>query len=309
METQASSEKNLTLVWSEDPLVVKLIIKHLSPSFHVIYHSPESVFSTPDHIQVRKIKEKAIHLLPQLKEPITHAIIHISTQKDKKFISSMLPKFRANKTHVIILLPIREYQRNYDVVLATKHYPYATYIFYGDLYGKDIPYTYSPVAKRLHFAFKEKVFTLQGDDLTQIFPIHAVDFVTLVKDLAEKNIEGHYFFSFYEKPETLLSLAHYIKRAEPELSLMIKHDSPLRFTEDNRQTLVRDIKRRFMFEPEYQNRHILGFERSLEELTRNPQNAVVEPKRGSSIGTILYYIIVMLGLVFFVFDLASYTFI
>lgn len=297
-------KKSLIFVSSDDLHIVRLLIDHLGNHYPLIYRSLESIPHAYDHTRVRKIKESALHLLPQVKETITQAVIHVGSAKDKKLIRDMFSKFRADRTHLILLLPIRAYQHNIDIIQETKHYDLATYIFYGDLYGNGLPYTYSPVAKRLHFAFNNKVFTLEGDDLNQIFPIHTVDFLTLIRDLAEKNIEGHYFFSFYEKPETVLSLAHYMKRAEPELSLMIKHDSPLRFTEDNRQTLIQDMRHRFLSQVEYQKNHALGFEKSLHQLAKQPsEKSYATPQNKLSLGGALYYSIVMLGVVFFIFDL------
>lgn len=258
----SEKQKPVLLLYGENPLI-DIYIKSFREEFKIALITANDL-NRDESSAVYKISPESSYLLKELQERIDYSLFFFNSQNDMRVLKQILPALTRDKTKTLIFIPIRQADdliNDISFILKIENLRVA---LIGDLFGAQIPISFSEVSELIHSASSKKVATMTGDDLRQIFPISDVDALGATKHIlfgTEKNVR--LFSVFYQHPQTIISAIHLIKRHEPDLSMEFKdtQDEAKGFKSiDEIETVFRENG---IPKPLFIDHYLKGFEKSI----------------------------------------------
>lgn len=273
LETKPS-EKPLLLLIDTNSGENNQILNALVDKF---YLQVETYVLSKKHISqnASKISPLGIHLLDKIRDKISYAILFLDTEKEKEQILSAIDKLESHSTRILLLVPARSRAAFIDVILDVKSKPNVSVLFIGDVFGDE--FKQGKLSKTIIQSLRFQEITVAGTGLIPIFPISAIDLKDAVMHLMLGVKSLHPFYNvYYKDPQTVLSLAHHLKRHEPELSISFE-DSDMTVYDFEKNERI--FKERMGMSPEY-IKPFLGFDKSIEKISYEKQlnEKVKKPK-------------------------------
>ncbi|MBP7832223.1 MAG: DUF4012 domain-containing protein [Candidatus Levybacteria bacterium] len=256
LETKPS-EKPLLLLIDTNSGDNNQILNALVDKF---YMQVETYVLSKKHISqnASKISPLGIHLLDKIREKISYAVLFLDSEKEKAQVLSAIDKLKPHNTRVLLLVPARSKGAFIDVLLDVKSNPNVVTLFIGDVFGN--AFKQSKLSKTIFQSLRFQEITVAGTGLIPIYPISDTDLTDAAMHvLLGIKTPASFYNVYYRDPQTVLSLAHHLKRHEPELSISFEDfDTTVYDFEKNE----RIFKERIGMSPEY-IKPLLGFDKSI----------------------------------------------
>lgn len=216
VETQ-ETKKPVLLLFGNNP-IISLCVDTFKNAARIAIVK-EDALSDSEKEYAYKIRPESTYLLSQLEEKIHYAVLFALSEKDIKVVTEIVRSIEKHQGKIILLVPARELE---TLVKYLKGFIDSNIIIclLGDLFGKTIPVSFSPVSKLIHDATVNKKAYFTGDDLSSIYPISSSDALSALNTIlfsSQKSSETYYLF--YRHPQTIISAVHLIRRHEIDLSI------------------------------------------------------------------------------------------
>ncbi|MGE5041671.1 MAG: DUF4012 domain-containing protein [Candidatus Levyibacteriota bacterium] len=224
-----------------------------------------------------RLSALSIHLLDQLTQNPSYAVIFLDEEKQKKKTYEVIEKLSNGKTHIVVLVPYRIFEGFSDLILSCKDKPNVSFALVGDLFG--IHMLHAPLSKIIQRALLKKEIYLSGNDLTPIFPISEEDVISGIQHILFA-LKGRVFVTtlFYDHPQTIVSLSHMIKRLEPELSIYFDEKKAVFLEGETVDQKNKFLKQKIGVVAQAPSVSFAGFEASCVPL-QNPKLPVYTPSK------------------------------
>lgn len=255
-------QKPVLLLYGENPLI-DVYIESFKEEFKIAFITANDL-TDEESRAVYKINPSSSYLLKELEDRIDYSIFFLSTPEDMRIIKHVIPALTRDNTKALILIPVRnvsDFTEELNFILKVEN---LTVGFVGDLFGTNIPISFSEVSALIHSATSKKTVTMTGDDLRPIFPLSDKDALSAVKHIlfgTEKNKK--LFFIFYQHPQTIISAIHLIKRHEADLSIEFNDTEEKSENLKNLDEIERVLKDNGIPKPSFVDQDLTGFERSI----------------------------------------------
>lgn len=306
---ELAAPKPIILIHCENEQLLKTLLTYYRSEFKIIIVTQKNIVQ--DHQSLYVISYAKAHLLAGIKETIDYALIITDSPQEYTLIHALDSKFRKDNTHVVLTLPIYNpaiWLSHIHQTLSLKH---LSLVFFGNLFGPEVTFE-NEVTKLVQTVLRERRITLNGNDLSPIYPISEVDFVTGINHvLFGATGKSRLFYLFYKHPQTIVSAIHLLKRTEPDLSV--------EYSEDRSDPVVKhlpfpviekEIKERASHMPVYIDRNLLGFEQSVSLMMNNKseikplQTQAPKKKKRRSLkigrGFSFFALVLLLGVIFYI---------
>lgn len=211
---------------------------------------------------IHKISPLSVHFLDKLSDDLDYAVIFLDEVQEKKKVLSTIRLLTDKKTKVILLLPHRISGRFIDVLIQCKIAKNVTVGLLGDTFGNSNPG--SPISKIIYNAFTNQEIIIAENNALPIFPISDIDVALSVSHLLFGNSKPHqFFYLFYKTPQTLLSMAHLLKRAEQDLSITFQNSTNKKLIGVTQEQTSHYLQDRIGVSPYTPQSSFIGFEKSV----------------------------------------------
>lgn len=270
VETSEREKPLLFLVGEKNPLIA-LLAEEYSRDFKVAHvtNSPKNP-NLPNDVYL--IKPDAAPLIKNLEEKIGYAIIFLEDDAIRKYIEPVLDKLDHDEAKTAIILNVESQDKFYDIVLTAKKNPSFYFFFAGDIYSDNPNFNKdSETRDIITSAIRKKNITLSGNDLKPIFPIYYKDAIIGISHILFGPLKKQkFYYLFYSHPQTYISAIHILERIESELRINYKDQGRAERFGQDAQELANLIQSKIVVTPEYLDRYLLGFERSIANF-QNPE--------------------------------------
>ncbi len=163
---------------------------------------------------------KKIPIIPD--EKYSHFIIVDDKSNTTK---EFLPKFleKSDKDHAeFIFLAKKSEGKSDNVLRILDSYKIGKIIIYGDLFGQKVSTSSFFTSLINDFFYQVKTtgkIKIPGDGLLKTYPVFINDFTAKTLEVIFAKPTSNIFYLFPKNPITLISLAHIIQKADPEISI------------------------------------------------------------------------------------------
>ncbi|MEK7450508.1 MAG: DUF4012 domain-containing protein [Patescibacteria group bacterium] len=163
---------------------------------------------------------KKIPIIPD--EKYSHFIIVDDKSNATK---ELLPKFleKSDKDNAELIFLVKKSEgKNHNLLKILDSYKIGKIIIYGDLFGQKVS-TSSFFASHINDFFYQAKTTgkikIPGDGLLKTYPVFINDFTARTLEVIFGKPTSNIFYLFPKNPITLISLAHMMQKADPEISI------------------------------------------------------------------------------------------
>lgn len=173
-------------------------------------------------------RTRIIHIPYSKKFPVIpdEKYSHLIVIDDKSNTTKeLLPKFldKADKDNAeFIFLAKKSEGKNHNVLKILDSYKIAKVIIYGDLFGQKVSFSEHFTSYINDFFYQVKTtgkIKIPGDGLLKTYPVFINDFISKTQEVIFGKSASNVFYLFPKNPITLISLAHMIQKADPEISI------------------------------------------------------------------------------------------
>lgn len=254
--------------------LLDFLVKALEPQGQLYVLSSKQVEGN-----IEKISPLSIHLLDKLSDDLRYTVVFLDEESQKKKVMDIVDKLSERKTRIVLVVPYRVVERFIDVLLRLKEEKNVVIALIGDVFGKSN--SSSPLSKVVQNALINKEVLVSGNELMAVYPISDTDVVSSLQYLlfGVKNPNPFYNI-FYEHPQTLISMAHLLKRLEPELYIKYGKADGSPVQEKTYEQKKRYIKERTTVTPEFPLTSFIGFEKSVRLLQSGDSEVFTPPATG-----------------------------
>jgi hypothetical protein len=262
---ELETPKPIILIHCENEQLLQTLLSYYRNDFKIIIITQKTIIQEMNSLYV--VSYSKAHLLAGIQETIDYALIITDSPQEYTLIHALDEKFRKDNTHVVWALPIYNPALWLSHIHNTLSLKQLSLVFFGNLFGPGVTFE-NEVAKLVTRVLTERKITLHGNDLSPIYPISEIDFLTGINYvLFGAAGKSRLFYLFYRHPQTIVSAIHLLKRAEPDLAVVY---------DENRTDLVvkhlpfsvieKEIKERSSHNPTYIDANLLGFEQSVSRM-------------------------------------------
>ncbi|PIT89020.1 MAG: hypothetical protein COU27_02540 [Candidatus Levybacteria bacterium CG10_big_fil_rev_8_21_14_0_10_36_7] len=219
-----------------------------------------------------RISPESSHLIKNLDEVIDYAVIFLGEAGGKQNVIDIVEKLTIDKTKTVFVVGIEQIEVFYDLIIELKNNKSFSFLIQGDIFSiEKNSFSNSNLSKIIQTALTNQSILIIDDNLESIFPIHFKDAVNGINQvLFSKSLQERAYYLFYNHPQTLLSVAHLLKRVEPELEL--KFSDLKTKTKKEKQKIPRpslrqidkNLKSKLLLNFSYLDSYLTGFEKSLQ---------------------------------------------
>lgn len=263
-------QKPIILVYGDNPLIPYLLDEY-SREFKIAYVGVlEQIERGDDFYRIPKTNARWVK---SLEEKLDYALIFLSEKDDKAIIPSFLEKISNDGTHAAIIINIENLENFYDVLLEYKKIPFLKFLFIGDVYSQNPPFSLkSRVSKIVQRTIAERSITI-SEDLEPIFTIYYKDAIaginqTLFGPAPPNSPRGTFYYLFYSEPQTVNSIAYILRRFEHNLEIHYGESKEKSLAKSHSE-LTKEIKSKVVSEPIFLDKYLLGFEKSLANFSKD----------------------------------------
>ncbi len=163
--------------------------------------------------------------IPQIPNLKYSHIFVVYTKGVGEFLTQFLKKAESDGSRIVLLFPLSTYRKETAEKIMNA-YPTCSIIIFGDLFAEEKLNTNTIINRYLQSAQKHLRINVPNDGTHSTYPVFLPDAIEGILKCGFSQGQ-HLVFLFPQHPPTMLSLAHMIHKAEPEVTIDFYQDKTL----------------------------------------------------------------------------------